>query len=150
MKPGVSSGAGLGTILEFWTAYAETKLDILQISTAPYLKIIANRFFIHFTVISLIIPVLWLWTIYRDARAGKEIKFKIVLPLLLLSTGVVYIVLVPHNTRGHKWTLYWLLPTMSTVFGIAMDDLVNKQVRRCHWPQEAGHQGRHGNRGVAD
>lgn len=118
--------AGATSVSEFldatlirWKSYivGKVELDKSVFDIVRYLKIIFVRFELHFTKLGVGLVAIWAAVVAFRARRGTMTRWELVIPAILLGPGVIYFVLVPHNTRGHMWTLYFLWPVVAVMFG---------------------------------
>jgi hypothetical protein len=106
----------------WWYGYLKAKFGLFQVFNMEYLKIVLKRFKLHFTEFGWVIIIFWVCITCGQQLFGKKKgKQDWFLPLLLLSPAILYIALVPHNTEGHLWTLYWVWPFMASIFGLTMN-----------------------------
>ena len=103
---------------DYWASYAKVKLKPWEIFNPVYLHRIAGLFRLHFTPLGWLLPLGWLWALWQKRRQGEEVFWPLALPLILLGQALIYLVLVPQNTYGHIWTLYWLSTPLAAAFGI--------------------------------
>ncbi len=104
---------------DYWASYARLKLKPWEILNPAYLARIAWLFRLHFTALGWLVPLAWLWSLWQGRRQGQDLFWPLALPLILFSQALVYLVLVPVNTYGHIWTLYWLSAPLAVGFGLA-------------------------------
>ena len=126
IDPGISSES---SVMRYWVQYLAEKAyryrDMLF--SISFYRGMFGQFLVHFTMVSLIIPFLWIWAVRKENFAGKDISLKIVLPLLLASPLTIFFVVAPRTALMHLWTLHLILPAMATLFGIVMDHLISRR-----------------------
>ncbi len=114
---------------DYWTGYAKVKLNPWEIFNPVYLKRIAGLFRLHFTSLGWLLPLGWLLALWSKRRQEEDSFWPLALPLILFSQALVYLVLVPANTYGHIWTLYWLSAPLAACFGILAARLGQSDLR---------------------
>jgi hypothetical protein len=118
-----------GTGLAYWISYALNRLNPLRVFSLAYFQRLGEMFALNFTVAGWLVPVLWVLGLWRG-KGGFH--WGLWLPLLCLVPGGAYLILVPHDTWGHVWTLYGTMSFLALAFGVGMDRLL---AREGWWPR---------------
>ena len=133
---GVAAGATTAggfakATLTRWQSYIGGKVEIDKsvFDLWNYLSVIAQRFDLHFSKLGIFLVGLWAAIVAFRVRRGMLSRWDWLLPAILIAPGLIYFILVPHNTLGHIWTLYFVWPVVAVMFGTVFAAALDLRLR---------------------